>query len=92
MMPNASLLIHSASPEDLGTYRCEIDTGIDEVKLEAVLYSEDTHNWILILVIIIICILILTLLIMCIVCVRKRARRKGRYGVKDVADGKHRNR
>ena len=77
---------------DSGTYRCQVNSGIDEVKLEAVFYNENDQNWLMILIIIIICILLLVLLTLCIICVRKRARRKGRYGVKDVADGKRTNR
>ena len=72
--------------------RCQIQTGIDEVILEAALYSEADQSWILILIIIIICVLILLILVLCIVCVRRRAKSKGRYGVKDVADGKRKNR
>ena len=92
LMPNNSLYIMNPIPEDLGTYRCQIMTAIDDFTMEAVLYSESDWNWLLILIIIIICVLILILCILCIVCVRKRARRKGRYGVKDVADGKRHNR
>merc|ERR1712029_1183808 len=82
--------LYSSKPseEDLGTYRCQVNSGIDEVKLEAVFYNENDQNWLMILIIIIICIFLLVLLTLCIICVRKRARRKGRYGVKDVADGK----
>jgi len=92
LYPNATLLIKKPSEEDLGTYRCQVNSGIDEVKLEAVFYNENDQNWLMILIIIIICILLLVLLSLCIICVRKRARRKGRYGVKDVADGKRTNR
>ena len=90
--PNATLLIRAPTQEDLGTYRCRVNSGVDTVVLDAVLYHETDQNWLLILIIIIICILLLVLLTLCIICVRKRARRKGRYGVKDVADGKRTNR
>lgn len=89
----SSLGIKSPTMDDVGTYRCQITTGVEPpFVLEAGLYSEADQGWIYIVIIAIICFLILLLLIMCIVCVRKRSRRKGRYGVKDVADGKRKNR
>ena len=91
LMPNASLQIRSPTEDDLGTYKCQITTGIDEVILEAMLYVE-SHDWLYILIIIIICVFALLILISCIAFVRKRSKRKGRYGVKDVADGKRKNR
>lgn len=92
ILSNYSLLIKSPTLTDLGTYRCKITTPVDNVILEAVLYSEADQSWIMIAIIIVICVLILLILILCIICVRKRSRRKGRYGVKDVADGKRANR
>lgn len=93
MVGNNSLRINSPTIDDLGTYRCQVITGVEPpFVLEAGLYSEADQGWIYIVIIAIICFLILLLLIMCIVCVRKRSRRKGRYGVKDVADGKRKNR
>jgi len=92
LLSNRTLQIRSPTEADLGNYKCQIRTGIDEVVLIARLSMRPNEEWILILIIIIICVLILLILIMCIICVRKRARRKGRYGVKDVSDGKHKNR
>ena len=92
LLSNRTLQIRSPTEADLGNYKCQIRTGIDEVVLIARLSMRPNEEWILILIIIIICVLILLILTMCIICVRKRARRKGRYGVKDVSDGKHKNR
>ena len=92
LLSNRTLQIRSPTEADLGNYKCQIRTGIDEVVLIARLSMRPNEEWILILIIIIICVLILLILIMCIICVRKRARRKGRYGVKDVSDGKNKNR
>ena len=92
LLSNRTLQIRSPTEADLGNYKCQIRTGIDEVVLIARLSMRPNEEWILILIIIIICVLILLILIMCIICVRKRARRKGRYGVKDVSDEKHKNR
>lgn len=88
ILANASLHIGQVTEEDVGTYTCQVRTGIDEVVLEAMLYTENDWYWLMILIIVIICVLLVIILVLCIICVRKRSRRKGRYGVKDVTDGK----
>ena len=87
-LSNNSLRIFNPTEQDIGIYKCFVNTPIDEVVFEASLYKQKDIEWLHILIIIIICILIVLITIMCIVCVRKRSRRKGKYGVEDVGNGK----
>lgn len=92
LMPNRSLLISSVASEDLGDYKCLVKTPIDEIVLLASLYTSESWLWVIILMVIIVCVLLLIILTLCILWIRRRAKRQGRYGVKDMENGKKLNR
>ena len=89
---NNSLQILNLQEEDLGFYKCQAST-----ELEQALRSEPSQiylaasfpYWIIILILI--CLVALMVLIFCVWRLRKRNRGKGYYGVKDVEKngGKH---
>ena len=88
ILHDEGLVIQDMTESDIGVYECAVRTPVDEVKISATIYSDETSWWWLIILLIIIC-LILICLCCCLVClVRRRARERGRYGVKDIEDGK----
>ena len=88
ILHDEGLVIQDITESDIGTYECAVRTPVDEVTISATIYSNEPSWWWLIILLIIICI-ILILLCCCLIClVRRRARERGRYGVKDIEDGK----
>ncbi len=83
-----TLYLLFADESSVGEYACSVRTPVDHVVLRATIYDPHSYSllWLLLVAVLVVSFL-------CLLCVlfwlaRRRARSKGRYGVKDVADGK----
>ena len=76
--------------DEIGKYACFVRTPVDEVIIEASIYDDSFPWWWLIVLLTIIALLLLLICCCFICCIRRRSRSKGRYGVKDIEDGKAR--
>ena len=83
------LFIANMSEADVGDYECTILTPADRQVLVTSVYDPNaTQWWIIILLIALILVALLLLCGCCVYCVRKRSYQSGRYGVKDIEDGR----
>ena len=87
---NNSLTILKTTKEDVGDYKCVVNTGV-ESPLTVYHYYHEPRDWmwVIILIAIIVAVLVLILCILCIICCRKRATKNGTYDVHpDEDDGR----
>ena len=87
---NDTLSINNVQAADVATYECLVETDVDKFRVSASLYDESIK---LLFLWILIAILIILVIVMCccaLCCVRAKSKSKGRYGVKDIEDGKAR--
>ena len=87
---NNSMSIFASNEEDLGEYKCVVNTGVESpLMVYHSYYGPSDWMWLIILIAIIIAILVLILCILCIICCRKRATKNGTYDVHpDEDDGR----
>ena len=83
------LIINNMTEADVGDYECAIITPADKQVLVASVYDPNAATWWwLIILIALILVALLLLCGCCVYCVRKRSYQSGRYGVKDIEDGR----
>ena len=83
------LFIANMSAADLGEYECTILTPADRQVLVTSVYDPNaTQWWIMILLIALIIVAALLLCDCCVYCFRKHMHQSGRYGVKDIEEGR----
>ena len=74
---------------DVGDYECEIITPADRQVLATSIYDPNaTQWWIIILLIALVLVALLLLCGCCVYCFRKHMHQSGRYGVKDIEEGR----
>ena len=87
---NNSLTILKTTKDDVGGYKCVVNSGVESPLTVYHSYHEPMDwMWLIILIAIIIAVLFLILCILCIICCRKRATKNGTYDVHpDEEDGR----
>ena len=87
---NNSVTIFQTTKDDVGGYKCVVNTGVESPLTVYHSYHEPMDwMWLIILIAIIIAVLFLILCILCIICCRKRATKNGTYDVHpDEDDGR----
>ena len=77
------------SEADVGQYECTINTPADSLVLVTSVYDPNASQWwLIILIIALILVALLILCGCCLYCFRKHMHQSGRYGVKDIEEGR----